>query len=200
MRTVHPSPMSDNEPGTYCCWRNDLVFFYPRPLVSYPPFIRARTVAFRTLRHPRWKGTLGGTRGVSERESEANWKRAFLRDGTRSISRIIGSWRATALESSAKMNYGGYAQRLPSPSSTSSLSLFHRILHALSIAWRRGCGRWFAAARFNWGPGIAYDSFSCALPTGHSRFRAATRTLDFSQDAKKKIQPSTTRLPRTSAL
>ena len=52
MRTVHPSPMSDNEPGTYCCRRNDLVPFVPTAcLISSFSFIRVRIVIFRTLRH-----------------------------------------------------------------------------------------------------------------------------------------------------
>lgn len=72
-------------------------------------------------------------------------------------------------------------------SSSSSCCCFHRISHALSIAWRRGCGRWSAAAHFNWGPSLAYGSFSCALPTGHSRFHAATEDpWLYAQDVRKK--------------
>lgn len=45
MRTVHPSPMSDNVPGTYCCQRNDLVPFAPAAF-SYPSLLFAREPSY----------------------------------------------------------------------------------------------------------------------------------------------------------
>lgn len=59
MRTVHPSPMSDNVPGTYCCQRNDLVPFAPAAFSHPSPLLARELSYFERYVTLTEKGTLG---------------------------------------------------------------------------------------------------------------------------------------------